>query len=373
MAPRKPWPRALVLALVATAGCRADEPPSTDSAGTRCATCGRRGEPRCARSLVPAEPCLVTLATYEGATDLSISGAWSPNDDRVLSGGNGELRLLEIVGEPPSFRELDVREHPGRTSVAWSPDGRFVLAASHDVRLFSIDRGSLVPLGAPYAGHAGEIYALAWSPEGARALTVGEDGVARLLEIDTARGALDLLGTFDVGPGKIYDVAFAPNGAFAAIGTESGSLVVLSVAAGGALDEVARAEGDGWVSAVAWSPRGGALLVGTWLPCSSVELVSVHADGTGLAATSSFHEHTSGLRVLDFAKSADVAVSAGHDDTLRLYRVTDSDRALEQFASFDDNVLGVHDVSFSPEGARLLVAASHDDRLTLLDASNCGL
>ena len=361
---------------LATVACDDPAPPMSYTLDS-CAVCGVRGEPRCvpANDSVP-NTCLQTLATYDGPTDLAISAAWSPIDDYVLSGANGELRLLALTSEPPSFRLLDTyREQGGRTFVAWSPDGQFALSASNDIRLIGVDRdrGTLAQTAPPFTGHQGAIYSLAWTPDGTHALSVGEDGVARLLSVNVTVGTLEEVASFDNGGNRTYDVTFSPDGAFAALANQDATTRIVAIdTERRGLHEVARREADGWVTAVSWSPRGSELLVGTWLPCDTVELLSVDAERTTLTPTRLFSRHPSGVKIVRFSPDDGAAATAGHNDGIRIFAFSIPERRPREVAVWDDGH-GVHDVRFSPDGTRMLVAASHADRTTLLDVKRCGV
>ena len=298
---------------------------------------------------------------------------WSPVDDFVLSGAHGELRLLRLADDRASFELVSVfLDLGGRTFVAWSPDGRAALSASTSVRLLSIDRESgMITEAAPPFDTDGEVYALAWAPDGSHALSAGQDGVVRLFRADVTNGALEEVASFDGFAGRVYDLSFSPDGAFVAVANEDGTLRILAVdLVAPSLREVSRIVEDGPVTAVRWSPRGDELLSGTWHPCHTVKLRSLGPSASTLVPTSLFTEHASGIKVLEFGPSGDVAVTAGHDDTTRLFAVT-PDGVLQALATWLENPHGVHQVSWSPDGTHLLVAASHRDRVTLLDASRC--
>jgi WD40 repeat protein len=339
-----------------------------------CSSCGGPGEPVCALEN-PAldDRCLSGVASYDGPTELTLSVHWSPTDDYVLSGAHGQLRLLRLGDDRTSFELVSVfLDLGGRTFVAWSPDGRSALSASTNVRLLSIDReaGTITELVPPIDGDA-EIYALAWAPDGRHALSAGQDGIVRLILADAASGALEEIASFDGFAGKAYDVSFSPDGAFVAIGYDDGTLRILAVdLVTLSLREVSRIADDGPVTAVRWSPRGDELLSGTWLPCNTVKLLSLGPSEPTLVPTGLFAEHESGIKVLEFGPNGDVAVTAGHDDTTRLLAVTPNG-VLRQLATWLENPHGVHQVSWSPDGTHLLVAASHRDRVTLLDTRRC--
>jgi WD40 repeat protein len=196
--------------------------------------------------------------------------------------------------------------------------------------------------------------------------------VARLLSVDVTARALEEVASFD-GGGRIYDVSLSPDGAFAALANRDGSTRIVAIdAEGRELREVARWTADGWVTAVSWSPGGSELLVGTWLPCDTVELLSVDANRSTLTPTRLFSRHPSGVRIVRFGPDGVVMATAGHDDGMRLFAFSIPEHRPHELAVWDDGH-GVHDVVFSPDGTRILVAASHADRTTLLDASACGV
>jgi WD40 repeat protein len=339
-----------------------------------CSSCGGPREPACAlESASSDDSCLSPVATYDRETDLTLSVQWSPIDDYVLSGALGELRLLRLGDDRTSFEFVSTfLDLGGRAFVAWSPDGRSALSASTNVRLLSIDREAraITELAPPFDIDA-DVYALAWAPDGRHALSAGQDGIVRLFLADVTNGALEEIASFDGLAGRVYDLSFSPDGAFVAVGSEDGTLRILAVdLVAPSLREVSRIAEDGPVTAVRWSPRGDELLSGTWLPCHTVQLLSLGPGATTLEATSLFGEHASGIKVLEFGPSGDVAVTAGHDDTTRLFAIT-PDGGLRALATWLENAHGVHQVSWSPDGTHLLVAASHRDRVTLLDASRC--
>jgi WD40 repeat protein len=339
-----------------------------------CSHCGGAREPACAlENAALDDQCLSAVATYDGATDLTLSVQWSPIDDYVLSGAHGQLRLLRLGDDRASFELVSVfLDLGGRTFVAWSPDGMSALSASTSVRLLSIDReAGAITEAAPPLDSDGEVYALAWAPDGNHALSAGEDGIVRLFRADATNGTLEEVASFDGFAGRAYDLSFSPDGSFVAVANEDGTLRVLAVdLVAPSLREASRIAENGPVTAVRWSPRGDQMLSGTWLPCHTVELLSVDPGTTTLVPTSLFAGHSSGIKVLEPRASGDLAVTAGHDDTLRLFAVTPNGM-LRELAIWLENPHGVHQASWSPDGTHLVVAASNRDRVTLLDASGC--
>jgi WD40 repeat protein len=318
--------------------------------------------------------CMAAGFIYYGTRDLVISVAWSPVDDYVLSGADGEVRLLQAHEDSGTLSDLDVYTgQGGRTFVAWSGDGKFALSAAKDVRLLDISRQTATISDiATFSGHVGDIYAVSVAPDNAHALSAGEDSTLRLLNVDTASASLTELTRFDAQAGKIYGLAWSPDGKYAATAGEDGTARLYSVdTAEPALREVAHVTRSEWVVAVDWSVRDGDWLIGTWGKCNAVQLLAPDPQASSIRLEDTFLGHTSGARTAHFRADGAYAVTAGHDDTVRLFARAAGSPKLEPVAFLPNNRFGVHDTSFSPDGKVLLVAASHVDQLTWVDVSAC--
>ena len=91
--------------------------------------------------------------------------------------------------------------------MAFSPDGQRIVSGGEDgaVRLWGLD-GS--PIGSPFQGHAGGVNSVAFSPDGKRIVSGGEDRTVRLWGLDG-----DPIGQpFQGHIGEVYSVAFSPDG-----------------------------------------------------------------------------------------------------------------------------------------------------------------
>src|SRR5712692_7744310 len=129
----------------------------------------------------------------------------------VLPAGEAPIQWIEQMNRVGAEDQTLLRMFAGHTdsvdSVAFSPDGRYVLTGSADgiARLWETASGK--PL-ASYQGHTGSVNSVACSPDGRCVLTGSNDRTARLWE--TASGKP--LATYQGHTGLVRSVAFSPDG-----------------------------------------------------------------------------------------------------------------------------------------------------------------
>src|ERR1017187_1959838 len=100
------------------------------------------------------------------------------------------------------------------TSVAFSPDGRFVLTGGEEprARLWDAATGMQIRL---FEGHTGPVNSVAFSPDGHTVLTGSRDKTARLWDVATGQQIRSFEGNRDA----ILSVAFSPDGRFVVTGS----------------------------------------------------------------------------------------------------------------------------------------------------------
>ncbi len=139
-----------------------------------------------------------------------------------------------------------LRDHAGEIgAVAWSPDGeRVAVGDGAQVRVWA-QRGRLL---GTFSGHEGTVRLLAWSPEGERLLSGGGDESARVFHLADPGVGQPLRGH----AGPISAIAWNPDGEQVATASRDGSVRLWSLVPAARR----RLMHPGAVHAIAWHPGG---------------------------------------------------------------------------------------------------------------------
>ena len=247
------------------------------------------------------------------------------------------------------------------TSVAFSPDGRWVLSGGFDRALKLWDVSSRREI-RTFARQPLWVMSVAFSPDGKRALSGGNDNMLKLWDVSSGRE----IHTFEGHAGYVRSVAFSADGRLALSGSNDKMLKLWDVSSG---REIRTFKGHtGGVTFVALSPDGQrALSVGgdymraekrfVW----ELKLWDV-SSGREIRA---FKGHRSRVNSVAFSPDGKLALSGGNGSTLRLWDVSSG----REIRTFKGHRGSVHSVAFSPDGQWAL-SGSHDKTLKLWDVSS---
>ncbi|KAI9666552.1 MAG: Transcription initiation factor TFIID subunit 5 [Bathelium mastoideum] len=138
--------------------------------------------------------------------------------------------------------------------IAWGPFGHYFLSASHDrtARLWSSDHIAPHRI---YAGHDGGADCLAWHPNGAYFVTGSSDKTVRMW--DASRGTAVRLFTGHTA--VVTAVAIAPNGKFVSSADEGGAIILWDLGTGRRVKRM-RGHAKGGIWSLSWSVESSVLV-----------------------------------------------------------------------------------------------------------------
>lgn len=225
------------------------------------------------------------LRQWDAHGESGVRATWSPGDSLLATTGNdGLLRLWDMRatgevaaedggGGPPRL----VREHAlGTQSLAavFSADSRWLAAPAQDGRLLVWAVADGAEAGTVLAGAA--VSDAAWHPGRPLLVACSHDGVARVRDQELGRELACLGGH---GPGALQ-ADFSPDGAYLAVASASGRIVIWETAGWSRVREM-RVAGGGQLS-VAYTPDGSRLAtcgaddhVHVWEPATGAHLLKI--------------------------------------------------------------------------------------------------
>lgn len=297
------------------------------------------------------------LRRFEGHRQTVMSVALSPDGRHALSSGHDHtIRLWDLeTGQ-------EVRRFEGHTECVWcvvfSPDGRRALSGSGThfafgqvkdptVRLWDVATGKELRR---LPGHTKAVRGVAFSPDGRRALSGGEDWTLRLWDLESGQE----LRRFQGHTNHILSVAVSPDGRYGLSGSgveerdgkghpgTDNTVRLWDLETG---QEVRRCEGHTHlVLSVVFAPDGRRALSGSW-----DETLRLWDLATGKELRR-FTGHTEQIEKVAISADGRRAVSAGYDNSLRLWDVATG----RELLCLKGHAGQVMSVALAPDGRRAL-------------------
>jgi WD40 repeat protein len=279
--------------------------------------------------------------------------AFSPDGRRLAmpEPWRGKSRIL--ICDIQSGRELVCKgeDQVFVTSVAFSPDGRWLVAGAIDGVARLWDAGTGEP-GAVLRGHASRVVDARFSPDSRRVVTTSEDSTVRVWEPDTGREVLVLRKE----RASLRSAFFSPDGRQLLTGTvgpgHSGSMGnqgwIWDAETGKELGTLGSRNSIAHLP-LAWSPDG-LLVLAPVVPTSglpngeAVHSVSLcNATGRELCRLTG---HTQSVTCASFSPDSRRVMTGSHDRTVRVWN-TETGAMLSILSGHEDTVTAV---AFSPDG-----------------------
>ncbi len=243
----------------------------------------------------------------------------------------------------------------GFRTIAFSPDGRTLAAATYEAWIHLYDTESLDELGTPLFGHTGEVWGLSFSPDGETLASSSFDGTIRLWDV----GEREVIGS-PIAPqlGELRNVAFSPDGRTLAVAGSDGTIRLLDVESRRLVGAPFEGHTDE-VTSVAWSPDGRALVSGSY-----DRTVRVWDVRTRTAVRAPLEGHRDAVWAVAWSPDGRTIASGSADQTARLWSAVTGRQSAPPLAGRTKDVWGV---AFSPDG-RTLASTGHDRTVRLWSA-----
>ncbi|KZP30747.1 WD40 repeat-like protein [Athelia psychrophila] len=301
-------------------------------------------------------PLLQVLYGHEGRV---FSVAFSPDGSYIVSGSRDKtVRVWDAITGQIALPPLEGHKD-GIYSVSFSPDGSKIVSGSYDktVRVWDAITGqAALP---PLEGHEDWVYSVSFSPDGSNIVSGSKDKTVRVWSAITGRAALPPL---EGHKGPVYSVALSPDGSKIVSGSYDKTVRVWDAITGQAALPPLEGHEDS-VFSVAFSPDGSYIVSG-----SRDKTVRVWDATTGQATLPPLQGHEGWVWSVSFSPDGSKIVSGSYDKTVRVWDTVTGEVAL---LPLQGHAGTVRSVSFSPDGFKI-VSGSRDKTVRVWDIALTG-
>jgi WD40 repeat protein/transcriptional regulator with XRE-family HTH domain len=297
------------------------------------------------------------IRLFAGPLNWCNAVAYSP-DGRYVVAGCGDSSNQNL---PASIIRMwnvatgeQVRQFTGAQGIyasAFSPDGRYLLTGGEGKvgQLWDVASGQQVR---QFSGHADGLYSVAFSPDGQWIATSSKDRTARLWRLQPNPGALVLNGHTN----NVWSATLSPDGKYILTSSDDNTARLWNAATG---QELQRFQGHtGSVGSAVFAPDGKTILT-----ASKDKTARLWDVATGRQVMT-FTGHADGINRAFFSPDGKTVVTASDDKTARLWDVA-TGKELRRFTGNGDVVTKA---VFSPDGKTVLTGGG-DGSVRLWDTA----
>ena len=339
-------------------------------------------EPSSSKAIVAATPTRIPTITSSNkaiddtnAANLQVSNvitstafgpaAWAPNGQAIAIAAGDSVSIHEVE----QFSETAVfRGHVGNvTSLAWSPDGRYLASGANNdsvIHIWDVTNGVEAYT---LRGHEGWIRNVIFSPDGKRLASGSTDLSVRIWDTASQRTVYTLTGHTDL----IGGIAWSSDGTQLATASRDGTVRLWDATTGQPIAGFAfqtpinpndPQKNRYWATGLVWTPDGKSLFVG-----ATNGLVTMLNAQTGQTIRT-LSGHTSWITIRGLQLNADgtVLYSAGLDGLICVWDVATG----TQKATYNQHQLSIFGISLEPNGERLVSTSDQEGRLLIWDMTN---
>ena len=265
----------------------------------------KRAEPT--RTPTPSVPVGTTLLVYTGHSDQVTDVSWSPAVALTVASSSMD-QSVTIWNASAGNTEQRHQQDGQLYALAWSPDGRYLASAgsSATIEVWDMLTNQVV---ATYTGHTQSIFGLAWSPDGRRIASASQDHTAQVWNPLTGAPLVSFTGHVDTA----WVVEWSPDGRSVASGSVDGTVQIWDPNSAARIQTYTASSA---VRALAWSPNGRSIASG-----GDNAIVQVWQVATaGVFAT--YRGHQSVVEAVQWSRDGSRIASASKDHTVQIWQAT---------------------------------------------------
>jgi WD40 repeat protein len=292
------------------------------------------------------------LRALQGVQGAAQSLAWRPDGKELASAClDGTVKVFDLIGGKDPLVLDAKRTQLNRTTrgaravlaVAWSPDGKRLASAGEDcdVHVWDAANGREVQV---LKGHNSSVRGLAWSPDGKRLASASEDTTVQIWDPLGGKGLLTLRGHLNWAT----SVAWNPSGTLLASASNDHTVKVWDISLG---KEVTTLRGHSQsVSAVAWSPDG------TRLATASEDRTVKIWPAAGGSEAFTMRGHMARATAVAWSPDGKQLASASADATVKIWDT--APRAASETPILREEGSPTFSIAWRPDGAQFACACS---------------